>query len=175
MSTGAGHPRIGRWVSTLEGKIDLLCRIMDSGNKADSHDARLWITEVNWPLKNTGRFAPALGDSRVGEREQLFFLVRYYLIALATGSVAAVFWHQLIAPGYGLVDNRDGIVRKRPAFHGFETLCRLFNGAAIEDFSRQDTIGHYQLHRAKGRYGDSRVVVQRSEIDSFDARGQASD
>ena len=140
-----GAPENRQMGFDLEGKIDLLCRIMDSGNKADSHDARLWITEVNWPLKDTGRFAPALGDCRVGEREQLFFLVRYYLIALATGSVAAVFWHQLIAPGYGLVDNRDGIVRKRPAFHGFETLCRLFNGADIEAFARQESLGYYQL------------------------------
>ena len=140
-----GAPENRQMGFDLEGKIDLLCRLMENGNKADSRDARLWITEVNWPLRDTGPFAPALGDSRVGEREQLLFLVRYYLIALATGSVAAVYWHQLIAPGYGLIDNRDGVVRKRPAFDGFATLCRLFNGAVIEDFRRQGTNGHYQL------------------------------
>ena len=140
-----GAPENRQMGFDLEGKIDLLRRIMENGNKAASGDARLWITEVNWPLRDTGPFAPALGDSRVGEREQLFFMVRYYLIALATGSVAAVYWHQLIAPGYGLVDNRDGVVRKRPAFRGFATLCRLFNGAVIEDFRRQDTNGHYQV------------------------------
>ena len=140
-----GAPENRQMGFDLEGKINLLCRIMESGNKADSGNARLWITEVNWPLRDTGPFAPALGDSRVGEREQLFFMVRYYLIALATRSVAAVYWHQLIAPGYGLVDNRAGVVRKRPAFQGFATLCRLFNGSVVEDFRRQDTNGHYQL------------------------------
>ena len=129
----------------LQNKIHLLKRIAESGGKVDSSDARLWITEVNWPLEGTGRYAPAQDDCRVGEREQLCFLVRYYLLALATGAVAACYWHQLVAPGYGLMDNRGGVVRKRPAFHGFETLCRFFNGARIEQFSRQDELGYYRL------------------------------
>lgn len=133
----------------LQGKIDLLRRIMRGSPKLDHGDARLWITEVNWPLSGTGRYAPALDDCRVDEREQLFFLVRYYLLALATGAVAACFWHQLVAPGYGLIDNRGGVVRKRPAFHGFATLCRLFDGARIEDFRRQNEAGFYRLTARK--------------------------
>ena len=140
-----GAPENRQMGFDLESKIDLLCRIMENGNKVDSGDARLWITEVNWPLEDTGRYSPAIGHCSVGESEQLFFLVRYCLIALATGSVAAVYWHQLVAPGYGLIDNRDGVVRMRPAFHGFATLCRLFNGAVIEQFRRQDELGYYQL------------------------------
>ena len=81
--------------------------------------------------------------------EQLCFLVRYFLLALATGSVAACFWHQLVAPGYGLIDNRGGAVRMRPAFHGFATLCRLFNGADIEGFEGQEELGHYRLTARK--------------------------
>ena len=88
-------------------------------------------------------------DCRIGEREQLHYLVRYYLLALATGSVAACYWHQLVAPGYGLIDNRGGVVRERPAFRGFATLCRLFNGARIERFSRQDELGHFRLAARK--------------------------
>ena len=108
-----------------------------------------WITEVNWPLNNTGRYSPTLDNCCVEEREQLFFLVRYYLLVLATGSVVACYWHQLVAPGYGLIDNRGGIVRERPAFRGFATVCRLFNGAQIEQFSRQDDLGYYQLTARK--------------------------
>ena len=48
-----------------------------------------------------------------------------------------------------LIDNRGGVVRKRPAFHGFATLCRLFNGARIERFSRQDELGHFRLAARK--------------------------
>ena len=63
--------------------------------------------------------------------------------------MAACYWHQLVAPGYGLIDNRGGAVRKRPAFHGFATLCRLFNGARIEEFRRQDDLGHFRLTARK--------------------------
>ena len=133
----------------LQGKMDLLSRLMVEGNKLDAANTRLWITEVNWPLLDTGRHAPALDDTRVDEQAQLDFLVRYYLLALATGSLAACFWHQLVAPGYGLVDNRHGAVRKRPAFYCFSVLCRLFNGAVIEKFGRQDELGHYRLTARK--------------------------
>ena len=144
-----GAPENRQMGFDLEGKIRVLRRIMESGNKVDGADPRLWITEVNWPLADTGRYAPAMDHCRVGEREQLHYLVRYYLLALATGSVAACYWHQLVAPGYGLIDNRGGVVRKRPAFHGFATLCRLFNGARIERFDRQDELGHYRLAARK--------------------------
>ena len=144
-----GAPENRQMGFDLVSKIDVLRRIIESGNKVDGADARLWITEVNWPLADTGRYAPAMDHCRVGEREQLHYLVRYYLLALATGSVAACYWHQLVAPGYGLIDNRGGMVRKRPAFHGFATLCRLFNGARIERFSRQDELGFFRLAARK--------------------------
>ena len=144
-----GAPENRQMGFDLVSKIDVLRRIIESGNKVDGPDARLWITEVNWPLADTGRYAPAMDHCRVGEREQLHYLVRYYLLALATGSVAACYWHQLVAPGYGLIDNRGGVVRKRPAFHGFATLCRLFNGARIERFDRQDELGYFRLAARK--------------------------
>ena len=144
-----GAPENRQMGFDLERKIHLLCRMMENGEKVASADARLWITEVNWPLKDTGRYAPSQDDARVGEREQLCFMVRYYLLVLATGAVAACFWHQLIAPGYGLIDNRGGVLRKRPAYYGFETLCRLFNGAHIAEFNRQEELGYYQLRACK--------------------------
>ena len=144
-----GAPENRQMGFNLENKVHLLYRIMKNSDKLDPGQAHLWITEVNWPLSHTGRYAPALDDCRVEEHEQLLFLVRYYLWVLATGSVAACYWHQLIAPGYGLIDNRDGAVRERPAFRGFATLCRLFNGAYIERFGRQGDLGHYQLTARK--------------------------
>ena len=144
-----GAPENQQMGFNLESKIHLLRRIIESGNKVAPEDARLWITEVNWPLRNTGRYAPAMDDCRVEEREQLFYLVRYYLLVLATGAVVACYWHQLVAPGYGLVDNRGDAVRERPAFRGFATVCRLFNGARIERFSRQEEQGYYQLAARK--------------------------
>ena len=145
-----GAPENRQFGFDLSGKIDLLARLARSGGTVSSQGRpAVWITEVNWPLRDTDRHAPSLDDSRVGETEQLFFLVRYFLLALASGSVSACFWHQLVAPGYGLIDNRGGAVRKRPAFHGFATLCRLFNGARVEAFERQSGLGHYRLTARK--------------------------
>ena len=145
-----GAPENRQFGFDLPGKIDLLARLVASSGKVQSRgEVALWITEVNWPLQDTGRYAPSLDDCRVGEREQLRFLVRYFLLALATGSIAACFWHQLVAPGYGLIDNRGGAVRMRPAFHGFATLCRLFNGAEIVGFERPEELGYYRLTARK--------------------------
>jgi len=36
--------------------------------------------------------------------------------------VSKLYWHQLVAPGYGLVDNRDKAIRKTPAFYKFKQL-----------------------------------------------------
>ena len=141
-----GAPENRQLGFNLAGKVDLLDRLVSGSDKLRRSPGRnLWITEVNWPLQETGLHAPALGDCRIGEVEQLQFLVRYFLIAVAAGSIAGCFWHQLIAPGYGLIDNRDDRLRKRPAFFGFATLCRLFNEAHIESFVHQDEQGYFQV------------------------------
>jgi hypothetical protein len=49
-------------------------------------------------------------------------MIDYFSIAKSSGKVSKVFWHQLIAPGYGLVDNRDGKIRKTKAFYEFKKL-----------------------------------------------------
>ena len=132
----------------LPGKIEVLRRLAAASDKLPPRKTLpppLWITEVNWPLRDTGRYAPSLDDCRVGESEQILYLVRYFLLVLASGAVGACFWHQLVAPGYGLIDNRGGGLRERPAFRGFSTLCRLFNGADIERFDREADLGYYRL------------------------------
>jgi hypothetical protein len=66
----------------------------------------------------------------VGEQEQADYLVRYYLLALGTGAVERVFWWQMIAKGYGLVDPVG--LRRRPAFEAFRTLIRELEGSRLE-------------------------------------------
>ena len=141
-----GAPESRQLGFDLLGKIDVLRRLAAASDKLPPRKTPpLWITEVNWPLLDTGRYAPALDDCRVGESEQLLFLVRYFLLVLASGAVSACFWHQLVAPGYGLIDNRGGVLRERAAFRGFSTLCRLFNGADVESFDREADLGYYRL------------------------------
>lgn len=109
-----------------EGKVLLLKAIADT---ARNSTGKLWITEVNWPLRE-GPHSPAGQAVSVGEEEQADYLVRYYLLALGTGAVERVFWWQMIAKGYGLVDPVG--LRRRPAFEAFRTLIRELEGSRLE-------------------------------------------
>jgi len=76
---------------------------------------RLWVTETNWPLQGQGEHAPTSPHECVSEADAATYLRDYYRIAWETGAVERVYWWQLVAPGYGLVDSRGGL-RQRPAF-----------------------------------------------------------
>lgn len=115
----------------------------------------LWITEFNWPLKDTGKYSPASGKPNVTEDEQADYLVRYYVLCLATGFVERIYWWQLVAPGYGLIDSREEPWRKRPSFFAFRTMVSL-----LRDSEFQRTIPHpmaeiFVFHRD----GESFVVI----------------
>lgn len=86
---------------------------------------RLWITEVNWPLRGEGEWAPAVGDCCVDEESAARFLAAYLDRAEQSGLVERVFVWQLLARGYGLVDPRD--LRRRPAW---ETVAAARRAAA---------------------------------------------
>jgi hypothetical protein len=61
----------------------------------------------------------------VDEAVQADYLTRFYLLALGSGYVERVFWWQLVARGYGLVDpGADGALRRRPAYAALATLAR---------------------------------------------------
>jgi hypothetical protein len=97
-----------------------------------------WVTEVNWPLAGTGKYSPASGRPNVSEEEQADYLVRYYIPALASGLIGRVYWWQLAAPGYGLVDPRDNPWRRRPSFEAYRTMAGLLSGAVFLRRERRD-------------------------------------
>lgn len=110
-------------------KVVLLKSIADTAKNAAG---RVWITEVNWPLWE-GPHSPAGKSVSVDEETQADYLVRYYLLALGTGLVERVFWWQLVARGYGLVDPADPErPRRRPAFFALKTLLRELDGCRLE-------------------------------------------
>lgn len=109
-----------------EGKVLLLKAIADT---ARNSTGRVWITEVNWPLRE-GPHSPAGQAVSVGEQEQADYLVRYFLLALGTGAVERVFWWQMIAKGYGLVDPVG--LRRRPSFEAFRNMIRELDGCRLE-------------------------------------------
>jgi tRNA A-37 threonylcarbamoyl transferase component Bud32 len=115
-----------------EGKVALLKAIAET---ARNSTGRCWITEVNWPLWE-GPHSPAGRAVSVDEETQADYLVRYYLLTLGTGLVERVFWWQLAARGYGLIDPADPVdpsrPRRRPSFFALKTLLRELDGARLE-------------------------------------------
>ncbi|MGD8441079.1 MAG: lipopolysaccharide kinase InaA family protein, partial [Holophagae bacterium] len=107
-------------------KALLLKAIADTGRNTAG---RAWITEVNWPLWE-GPHSPAGKTVSVDEQTQADYLVRYYLLTLASGAVERVYWWRLLARGYGLaVAQPDGGLRRRPAWHAFRTLIVELSGS----------------------------------------------
>ena len=118
-----GHPstpQLGFFDTTR--KIQLLYALTAMSQKVIN--PKLVITEVNWPLKGTAPYAPTSETECVSEEEYGDYMVAYYQMALATRMVETVYWHQLIAPGYGLVDNREGHLQRRQAFDRFRAMVQ---------------------------------------------------
>lgn len=116
-----GAPENRQFGWDLPRKLALLRAVVDV---CASPGKALWVTEVNWPLAGTGRYSPAAGRVNVSEEEQAAYLVRYYILCAATGFVGRIYWWQLAAPGYGLMDTRGKQWRRRPAFFAMKNLVR---------------------------------------------------
>lgn len=125
-----GGPETRQFGWSAADKAVLLKAVVDaSARRGAGRD--VWVTEVNWPLKDAGPYSPAAGRPNVTEDEQASFLVRYYVLLLAGGWVKRVYWWQLAAPGYGLVDTRGGVRRRRPAFDSFRTMVAALDGSVF--------------------------------------------
>jgi len=87
----------------------------------------IYITESNWPLSNTAPYAPTSEVECVSEADYTKYMQEYHEIALKTGKIERVYWHQLVAAGYGLVDDRDELIRKTPAFEAYKRMIHHAN------------------------------------------------
>lgn len=76
----------------------------------------LFITEYNWPLKGSGDYGPTSLDEEVDEDTAAAHLRDYLEVARSSGLVARTYFWQLVQRGFGLVDDSDGRLRRRPAF-----------------------------------------------------------
>jgi hypothetical protein len=118
----AGAPENRQVGWDLAGKAALLKAVVDTCGQGRRE---LWVTEMNWPLKGTGRYSPVSGRPNVTEKSQADYLVRYHLILLASGFVSRIYWWQMVAPGYGLMDSRGGPWRKRPSYFALKHLAAV--------------------------------------------------
>jgi hypothetical protein len=122
----------------LQDKISLLSTMVWLSPKSEH---KLHITETNWPLSGTAPYAPTSEYECVSEDLYADYMLRYYLLAFASQQVDSVSWHQLIAPGYGLVDNREGI-KKRSAFKTYKFMVQNLKNA---QFLRLDIKRDYYI------------------------------
>jgi hypothetical protein len=124
-----GAPENAQFGFSTAKKVALLKAVVDH-SLPEPPD--LWITEVNWPLVGTGEYSPAPGKPSVSEEEQADYLVRYAVICLASGLIERIYWWQLVAPGYGLIDSREAAWRRRPSYFALRELVRLLEGSRFE-------------------------------------------
>ncbi|MFA6190720.1 MAG: glycosyl hydrolase [Sulfurimonas sp.] len=120
-----GAPENKQMGFNLSNKIALLGTMVWLSPKSANE---LHITETNWPISNTAPYAPTSEYECVNEESYADFMLRYYLLAFASGQVDSLSWHQLIAAGYGLIDNRNGI-RKRSAFYVYKFMVKTLKNA----------------------------------------------
>ena len=120
-----GAPENAQMGFALSDKIALLSTMVWMSPKT-SQD--LHITETNWPITGTAPYAPTSEHECVNLETYADFMLRYYLIAFASQQVESVSWHQLVAPGYGLIDNREGI-NKYPAYQTYKFMVENLRNA----------------------------------------------
>ncbi|MDD5716644.1 MAG: glycosyl hydrolase [Sulfuricurvum sp.] len=129
-----GAPENTQMGFNLIEKIRLLAILAQMSPKSNGE---IVITETNWPISGTAPYAPTSETECVSEEEYADFMVRYHLLAFASQHAQSVYWHQLIAPGYGLIDNRDGQLRKRTAFHAYKTMLHHLQKATFVGYGEK--------------------------------------
>ncbi|NQZ29847.1 MAG: hypothetical protein HRU06_01180 [Oceanospirillaceae bacterium] len=125
-------------------KIDFLYALAKLSGKSSDE---IIISEANWPLSNTAPWAPTSETECIDEEDYANYLLRYYLLAFASDKVESVYWHQLIASGYGLVDAREGLV-KRGAFYVFKTMLAQLQGSCVVSFRKEGDAHHLICSKA---------------------------
>ena len=133
-----GAPENMQFIFALTDKIAWLSTMVWLSPKTTNE---LYITEVNWPISNTAPYAPTSEHECVSEELYADYMLRYHLLAFASQQVESLSWHQLIAPGYGLVDNRKNIT-KRAAFTTYKYMYKNLKNA---QFLRMDIKRDYYI------------------------------
>lgn len=102
----------------LKNKISLLYALNKFSKKSEK---TIYITETNWPIKNTAPYAPTGEKECVSLKTYCKFMIDYFNITAKSGKIDKIFWHQLLAKGYGLayVNDNEKLV-KYPAFDEFK-------------------------------------------------------
>ncbi len=133
-----GAPEHTQMGFALSDKIALLSTMVWMSPKS-KHS--LHITETNYPLQATAPYAPTSEYECIDEHSYADFMLRYHLLTFASQQVDSLSWHQLIARGYGLIDNING-TKYRPAFFTYKYMIETLENA---QFLRLDIKRDYYI------------------------------
>ena len=128
-----GSPENRQYGFATLSKIQAYASLAASSFKTSNE---IYITEFNWPLLDMGKWAPA-ETSLIKESSQSNYLVRYFLLMLASGRIKKCYWHQLVAPGYGLINNLGDQIVKRDAYYCFKHLIQITAGGKTKKFIKE--------------------------------------
>lgn len=126
--------------------------------------AGYYITEVNWPLEDTGLHSPLAGAYikngaqqsalHVSESTSASYMIRYALIALCSGMTERIWWWRLSHPGFGLIDNGSGW-RPRPGWHAYAQFQRRISEGEFLSYRLKDGVHEYQFSGFTVVYSES--------------------
>ena len=153
---GAPENRQGRF-----GSVEKAALLKAAAIHAKQCDAPVIISEVNWPLVNTGVWSPvaasyllkgAKGSKvHVTEAQYGHYMIRYLALVLCSGFVERIFWWRLVSHGFGLVDERDPEGwKKRIGFRMLQTFLKeLGNARFIEQLTLPSDVYALRFQRER--------------------------
>ncbi|MDB2448829.1 hypothetical protein N9W78_00865 [bacterium] len=123
---------------------------------AQAYDkAGFYITEVNWPLENTGLYSPLAGAYQhreqcpsklhISEHDSAAYMIRYALITICSGATERLWWWRLAHPGFGLIDNKGGW-RERPGWQALWQFHRTVGQSRFEKLELRDGVHWWQFN-----------------------------
>lgn len=104
-----------------------LMRAVDTSKK-------FYITEFNWPISKTGDYKPTSEKEAVSEELHAMYNIRYLLATMGSKKVDKVYYWQLFAKGYGLVDHID--MTGKPSFAAYKIIVGLYKGAKTLSYEK---------------------------------------
>ncbi|WFB36552.1 lipopolysaccharide kinase InaA family protein [Kiritimatiellota bacterium B12222] len=124
---------------------------------------RLIVSEVNWPLSGTDVWSPVgspyqspgvrHNDPSVDEDTYALYLKKYLLLSLCSGMADQVYWWNIAAHGFGLIDDRDPVSwRPRPAFHAFKELVDATRDATFVKREGEEKAWEYTFANTQGEF-----------------------
>lgn len=112
---------------------------------------RMMVTGVNWPLAGAGPWSPiapphvGVTDDVGGVDETTYaaYMLRYLVLASASGLVDRVYWWQLVSRGFGLIDDANPAEwRERPAWHALQHFHDVMSDARLATAERPEAAGN---------------------------------